>query len=153
MENKHNIHKDILLNYIQKSLTENPDSKIDENVAFIRREKVNKPVIGISLNSASFIAGANQLKDRILEYLQERDLNADIIPLGTLGIINYEPVVSIQLPGKTKLLYRNVTDENIIAILDGTLNNFIPEDHVFAQVKNKLHEVWERVPFLHEISF
>jgi len=153
MENKHNIHKDILLNYIQKPLSENPDSKIDEKIAFIRREKVNKPVIGISLNSASLIAGANQLRDRILEYLQERDFNAEIIPLGTLGITNYEPVVCIQLPGKTKLFYKNVTDENIIAILDGTLNNFIPEDHVFAQVKNKLHEVWERVPFLHEISF
>ena len=73
MVNEHQIHKDILLNYIQKPLSENPDSKIDEKIAFIRREKVNKPVIGISLNSASLIAGANQLRDRILEYLQERD--------------------------------------------------------------------------------
>ena len=122
-------------------------------IAVIKREKIQKPVITVGVTTPAIIAGVNDLLNDIDEYLSERNVDADVIKVGSLGLINLEPIVSVQLPGKTKLFFKNVTSENIISILDGTFNNYIQEENVLAQQRNDIFETWEYTPFLDELAF
>jgi hypothetical protein len=37
-----------------------------------------------------------------------------------------EPVVEVQLPGKTRVSFRNVTAEKLPFVLDGMFNSMVP---------------------------
>lgn len=119
----------------------------------INRKSIEKPVITVSINSSSVVVGALHVKEKISEYLSERNLEASIVIVGSLGITSAETIISVQLPGKTRLFYQHVTLENIISILDGTFNNFIQEENVLGQLSDELHDPWEKVPFLNELAY
>lgn len=119
----------------------------------INRKSIEKPVITLSINSSSVVVGAVQIKEKITEYLIERNIDASIITVGSLGIASLETIISVQLPGKCKLFYQNVNLKNIISILDGTFNNFIQEENILGQLKDELHDPWEKVPYLQELAY
>ncbi|HAF29239.1 MAG TPA: NADH-quinone oxidoreductase subunit F [Bacteroidales bacterium] len=97
--------------------------------------------------------GVRELSEKINEYLIEREIEAEIIPVGSLGLSSFENVISVQLPGKTRLFYKNVLPGNIISILDGTFNNFIQEENVFGQLRDDIQDSWEQVPYLDELAY
>ncbi len=151
-ENEYRYKEFIIENFINKfneELTEDLQAKLAE----IKREKIKKPIISISKSTPSIIAGAYSLEKNVRDYLQERSLDSEIIEMGSFGLINYEPVLSIQLPGKNKLYFKNVSSQNIISILDGAFNNYIQEENVIGQERNNLSESWEYIPFLDEIAY
>jgi len=129
------------------------DKKIVETLQFLKREKVSNPIITISSNTYSKISGIDEIKKQIENYIDERNLNVTIIEVGSLGISSLEPIISVQLPGKSKIFFKQIDTENIILILDGIFNNFILQEYVLGQQKNKIHESWELVPFLDEIAY
>lgn len=124
-----------------------------EKLSYVKREKVDIPVITVSRNSSSVVTGTGNLTSFIRNYLKEREVKAKVIEVGSIGICSLETFVSVQLPGKTKLLYKKVGEDNIIAILDGNFNNYIAEENVFGQFRNKMHEPYENIPFIDEISY
>lgn len=146
-------YKDFLISSVLKKKGELTDAKELEILNTINRASIEKPVITVSINSSSVVVGAYKLKDKIAEYLTERNIDASIVTVGSLGITSFETIVSVQLPGKSRLFYKNVTQENIISILDGTFNNFIQDENILGQLKDKLHDAWEKVPFLHELAY
>jgi len=129
------------------------DKKIVETLQFLKREKVSNPIITISSNTYSKISGIDEIKKQIENYIDERNLNVTIIEVGSLGISSLEPIISVQLPGKSKIFFKQIDTGNIILILDGIFNNFILQEYVLGQQKNKIHESWELVPFLDEIAY
>lgn len=144
---------DFLTQNVLKSEIISSESKLDPTINLILRKNIEKPVITISINSSSLMLGVQDLKKKIEEYIAEREISADIIPVGSLGISSLEPVISVQLPGKTRLFYKKVTLENIISILDGTFNNFIQEENILGQLNDDIQDPWEQVPFLNELSY
>jgi NADH:ubiquinone oxidoreductase subunit F (NADH-binding) len=64
-----------------------------------------------------------------------------------------EPIISVQLPGKSKVFFKQIDTDNIILILDGIFNNYVLQEYVLGQQKNEIHEPWEQVPFLDEIAY
>jgi len=146
-------YKEFLTDKILGSKTAIADKGDQDLLNLIRRKRIERPVITISINSSSIITGALFLKSKIEEYTLDRELAADIITVGSLGITSFETVISVQLPGKTRLFYKHVTVENIISILDGTFNNFIQEENVLGQLKDDIHDAWEKVPFLNELAY
>lgn len=129
------------------------DKTSQEKLSEIKRDKIQKPVITISITTPSLIAGSKQLKADIKDYLKDRDIDAEVIPTGSLGFINLEPVLSVQLPGKSRLFYKNVSSENIISILDGTFNNYIQEENILGQQRHEIFEEWEYTPYLDELAY
>ncbi|HAN18727.1 MAG TPA: NADH-quinone oxidoreductase subunit F [Bacteroidales bacterium] len=146
-------NKDFIINSILLNDSENYTKDILDKLSFIKRDKVTFPVITVSQNSCSIITGTQNLTQIIKDYLVERDIKAHVIEVGSLGICSVETLISVQLPGKTKLLYKDVSEENVIAILDGNFNNYIAEENVFCQFRNTMHEPYENLPYLDEISF
>jgi NADH:ubiquinone oxidoreductase subunit F (NADH-binding)/Pyruvate/2-oxoacid:ferredoxin oxidoreductase delta subunit len=152
-ENNIQIKKDFIINDILLNESNVYSKEVAEKLTYIKRDKVDFPVIAVSQNSSSIITGTRNLTVFIENYLKERNIKAKVIEVGCIGICSLETFVSIQLPGKTRLLYKNVGEDNIIAILDGNFNNYIAEENVFGQFRNKLHEPYENTPYIDEIAY
>lgn len=148
-----NTVKEILLQNVLVPTKINVDKKVLETLQLLKREKVIDPVITISSNTSSKIAGIDEVRKQIEEYINERNLNVTILEVGSLGLSSLELIISVQLPGKTRLFFKQVNSENITLILDGIFNNFIQEEYALGQLKNKIQEPWAQVPFLDEIAY
>ena len=146
-------HKNFLIEKLISNFNISLEKDDLEKLSEIKREKILRPVITIGSNTPAIIAGANDLKKHIKEYIGERNVEAELVEVGSIGMTTLEPVVSVQLPGKTKLFFKNVSPENVISILDGTFNNYIQEENVLGQERNDSLEIWEHTPFLDELAY
>ena len=119
----------------------------------LRREVVEKPVIFIGTGTCGLGAGAGKTLNRIYEYLKEKQIEADVVEVGCIGLCVDEPIVEVQFPGKTRVAFRKVTVENLDSILDSIFSNTIPPDNVIGQHRAECLESWENVVFIDEHPF
>jgi NADH:ubiquinone oxidoreductase subunit F (NADH-binding)/Pyruvate/2-oxoacid:ferredoxin oxidoreductase delta subunit len=119
----------------------------------IRREKIEQPVIFVSYGTNSMIAGAEKTYSTIKNYLDELVLKADLVKVGCAGPSNYEPYVCIQIPGKNKLFFRNITEEKVEPLLNGVFHNDIHEEDLVGQSGSKGFELWPGIAFVNELAF
>ena len=145
--------REILIKNILTPTEVGLDKDTLNTLQLLRREKVYHPVITISSNTSSKIMGVDEVKKQIGNYVRERNIKVDLIEVGSLGLSSLETMVSVQLPGKTRVFFKHVNPENIILILDSIFNNFIRDEFVYGQLRDKNYEPWEQVPFLDEIAY
>ncbi|MCE5345840.1 MAG: 4Fe-4S binding protein [Bacteroidales bacterium] len=119
----------------------------------VRREKINNPVISISSGTSSIIEGSEKTFLTIAGYINDNVQNAELISVGCAGPANFEPLVCIQIPGKNKLFFRNITEEKVEPLLNGVFHNEIPEDDLVGQTGMKGFELWSGIPFVDELPF
>lgn len=146
-------YQDYLIKNALKAEVMYSEKKADEITNLILHKNINKPLITISINSTSLVLGVMKLKEKIEGYICEREIDVDVIPVGSLGLSSQEPIIGVQLPGKTRLFYKKVFPKNIISILDGTFNNFIQEENILGQLKDEIQDPWEQVPYLDELAY
>ena len=119
----------------------------------VRREKPDHPVIFVSSGTSSIIAGSEKTYTAIEAYINENVLLANVISVGCTGPSNFEPLVCIQIPGKNKLFFRNITEEKVEPLLNGVFHNDINEDDLAGQKGTKGFELWPGIPFMDELPF
>ena len=149
------LHKDIdtfLLEVVQLDKVEY-DHKMVTRLEILRREKLTRPLILISTGTASIVAGSEATADMIQKYIHERSIDAEIIQTGCLGICMAEPVISIQMPGRTRLMFSNITEDKVISLLDDVFHNTIPGENLIAQIRNEKHDDYKDTVFLDETDF
>ncbi|MFZ5940345.1 MAG: NADH-ubiquinone oxidoreductase-F iron-sulfur binding region domain-containing protein [Bacteroidota bacterium] len=122
-------------------------------VELLTRQRVVRPLITVGMGSAGIVAGAEKTMKAIESYLQERGLEADVCGTGTIGLIAAEPIVGVQLPGRNRLLFSNVTEEDIPALMDDVFHHTLPESLLLAQLRNHGSDPWKKVPYLDELPF
>lgn len=125
----------------------------DATLEKYRRVKITKPVIYVGLTSSSEVAGAFDTYNEVQRYLTETGVDADVVTVGSLGLCSFEPMIDVQLPGKCRIVFQQVTPEKVSPILDGALNNFIPTEFALGQYRQSIHQPWPGVPYMDEISF
>lgn len=126
---------------------------VDARLRMLRREVLTVPLILISSGTAGLVAGSGRTEKAVREYLEERNLKADIAETGSLGMCNAEPVVSIQLPGRARLIFKNITEEKVVPLLDDVFHFDIPADLLIGQHIISNAENWKNIPYLHEDLF
>jgi NADH:ubiquinone oxidoreductase subunit F (NADH-binding)/Pyruvate/2-oxoacid:ferredoxin oxidoreductase delta subunit len=72
--------------------------------------------------------------------------------VGSTGMMWLEPLLEIQIPGKARLVYRNVVKESVKGILEGAIHGFPSHPLLFAQRKRCGGESWAGVPVLEEME-
>lgn len=120
-----------------------------EKLNLITRNKTSVPIIYIGMGTCGIVAGAEFTANAIRKYIQEKNIKAEVIEVGCLGLCSAEPLVDIQLPGKTRVSFENITEEKVEALLDGVFNYSIPGEFVLGQFTDINHEDWDGVPYLH----
>ncbi|MGC1391329.1 MAG: NADH-ubiquinone oxidoreductase-F iron-sulfur binding region domain-containing protein [Bacteroidales bacterium] len=141
---------------IEKVLTYESDTLLPETekvLRQVRRDKTDKPVIFVSSGTSSVIAGSEKTCSAIDTYIMENEPLAGLVRVGCNGPASYEPLVCIQIPGKNKLFFRNITEEKVEPLLNGVFHNDINEDDLAGQTGTKGFELWSGIPFMDELPF
>jgi NADH:ubiquinone oxidoreductase subunit F (NADH-binding)/Pyruvate/2-oxoacid:ferredoxin oxidoreductase delta subunit len=119
----------------------------------IRREKTNKPVVFVSSGTSSVIAGSEKTCSAIAAYIRDNEPTAELVHVGCTGPATFEPLVCVQIPGKNKLFFRNITEEKVEPLLNGVFHNDINEDDLAGQSGTKGFELWAGIPFIDQLPF
>jgi NADH:ubiquinone oxidoreductase subunit F (NADH-binding)/NAD-dependent dihydropyrimidine dehydrogenase PreA subunit/(2Fe-2S) ferredoxin len=86
----------------------------------------DKPLILVGLATCGMAAGANAVLKAIKDELARRNIEANIIPIGCIGLCYLEPLVDIVKPGKPRICYSHVTPEKAIKLIEDYLINDNP---------------------------
>lgn len=120
-----------------------------------RREKVDKPTIFIGAGTCGLGAGAGKTIEAVRAWLKANDIAADLIEVGCVGLCSEEPILDVQLPGRTRISFRGVSFDKVEDLLKKVLAGVIPENMVLGQYRpaNAEQKPWEEVPYLDEHPF
>ncbi len=125
-----------------------------ENIlAAVRRNVVTKPIFYIGAGTCGLSAGADKTINALRQYLNDRNVDADVIEVGCIGLCSDEPLMDVQLPGRTRLMFRQVTADKAAHIAEQVLEGKVPLDAVTGQHRNPNLQAWEVIPFLDEHPF
>jgi NADH:ubiquinone oxidoreductase subunit F (NADH-binding) len=128
-------------------------TRVRERTVQYRRDKLSRPVIFIGTGSCGMGAGAGKTLAAIREHLASKSIDADVIEVGCIGLCTSEPMVDIQIPGRTRVSFGKITGDRAGPLVDAVLGGKIPFDHVVAQFRNAALEPWEGVPFQEQHPF
>ncbi len=129
------------------------DTRLKKELSYLSRERVHKPVIYVGMNTCGLVAGAQKTFDAIRTYLQDHSIDADLVEGGCAGYCSAEPLVDVQLPGKTRLSFEKLTEDKVQLLLDELLNNNIPDLDLLGQHDNPMLQPWLQVPALGDHPF
>jgi len=142
-----------LIDHVLLNITSEYPKDVAEKLALLRREKVLKPVIYIGAGTCGMVAGAGSTSKAVENYLIEKSMAADIIQVGCIGLCSAEPILDIQMPGKNRISFENITADKVDAVLDGVFNYSIPGEYVLGQFRNSNLEAWDGVNYIDELPF
>ena len=124
-----------------------------KKLSSLRRLRISKPIVYVGVTSSSVVAGALDTLSAAQNYVKERELDINVVEVGSIGMCSHEPIMDVQVPGKCRISFSQVDAQKVPQILDGVLNNFIPTDSPIGQYRNSLHQAWTGVPFIDELPF
>ena len=145
--------KSFLIGEVLRNESDTLPAATEKRLAELRREKPSVPVVYISSGAAAIIAGAGKSEAAIKTYLSDMNMTASVINVGCHGPAVFEPMICIHLPGKNKLIFRNITEEKVESLLNGVFHNDMPADDLVAQQGNAGFEAWHGIPFLGELPY
>jgi NADH-quinone oxidoreductase subunit F len=86
----------------------------------------DKPLILVGLATCGMAAGANAVLKAIEAELARQNIQANVIPVGCIGLCYLEPIVDIVKPGRPRISYCLVTPEKAIKLIEDYLVNDNP---------------------------
>ncbi|MHB2153802.1 NADH-ubiquinone oxidoreductase-F iron-sulfur binding region domain-containing protein [Calditrichota bacterium GD2] len=111
------------------------------------------PVFYVGAGTCGLGAGADRMMQRLVTYLTENEIQAKVVEVGCIGLCSDEPLLDVQLPGRTRLIFRKVTENNVISIVKAVLQGKIPLENLLGQHTSQELEPWANIPYLHEHPF
>jgi len=130
------------------------DPAVSKEISYICRERVFRPVIYVGMGSCGVVAGAAKALESIRQYVDDHGLQIDVVEGGCLGFCKAEPIVDVQLPGKARISFGNVTADLVSHVLDEVLNHSLPQNVlVVGQYANEISQNWEGIPHVHSHPF
>ena len=120
----------------------------------LRHETHERPVIYLGMGTCGLGAGANKTKEAVHAFLASRQIEAEVIEVGCIGMCSNEPMVDLQLPGRARVSFIKVTPDKAEALLDGAFKGEFDQEHLLGQFRtsNGL-QPWANVPIIEENDF
>lgn len=119
----------------------------------LKREKTDKVTVFVGAGTCGLGAGAAASKKEIQKYLAEHKIDADIVDVGCIGLCSAEPLIDIQLPGKTRVSFKNITADKVSSIFDDIFKGVIQKDNILGQFHSQSSQNWDNVPFISQHPF
>ena len=94
------------------------DAELKKVLTLLRREDVDKPVIYVGTGTCGLGAGAGKTLAAVKAYVKSKIKNAEVVEVGCIGICSEEPLVDVQLPGKPRVSFRRVTEDDVPELMD-----------------------------------
>jgi len=146
-------NKEFLIEKVLKNYSGLLDKNTGDRLSIIKREKIQRPVIYIGMGTCGIIAGASDTFNAVEKYLKDQRIEADLIRVGCIGLCSAEPLLDIQLPGKTRISFKKATADRVEDLLNSAFHHTLVEDTVLGQYKQASHEDWPGIPHMEQIPF
>ena len=124
-----------------------------QRLAELRRDQVVRPTILVGAGTCGLGAGAKETLAAIHEYLDGHEIKADVVMVGCIGLCSVEPIVDVQLPGRARVSFKQISASKVPTLLDFALAGSIPDDLVLGQHRSETLQAWFDVPYLDEHPF
>ncbi len=144
---------ELLLLSIQENQEAHAGAESDSRLVRARRQEVTHPVIFIGAGTCGLGAGASATLKAVQSYLQNHEVTADVVEVGCIGLCSAEPLVDVQLPGRPRVMFRKVTEDQVPQLLEAVLSDKIPEAMALGQFRHPTLAPWPDVPMLDEHPF
>jgi NADH:ubiquinone oxidoreductase subunit F (NADH-binding)/(2Fe-2S) ferredoxin len=119
----------------------------------MRREDRTRPVIYIGTGTCGLGAGAGKTLEAIRRHIAEREIDADIVEVGCIGLCTAEPLVDIHLPGRPRISFQHVHAGDAGAILDQVLDGKPDIARALMQFREDDATAWDDVPYMDQHPF
>ena len=130
--------------------------KIENEIDSIKRDAISKPVIYVGAGTCGLGAGAGKTLAAISKYLESKSIDAEVYEVGCIGLCSAEPLVDIQIPGKTRVSFQHITEDKAEKLLGDVFGKWNPAEYkevLLGQFRNEKLKPWEGVPFIDENPF
>jgi NADH-quinone oxidoreductase subunit F len=125
---------------------------LDRLLRQLRRETVDKPVVYIGTGTCGLGAGAAKTVQAVRTFLGRDKIAAEVVEVGCIGLCSEEPLLDIQLPGRTRLCFGGVGAKQVSEILTAVLSGSLPRSAPLGQFRGS-GAPWADVPWLDEHPF
>lgn len=122
-------------------------------LAELRRDDVARPTIFVGAGTCGLGAGAKETLAAVHAFLDGREIKADVVMVGCIGLCSVEPLVDIQLPGRTRLCFQHITADKAPALLEAVFAGVIPDNLALGQFRSETLTPWADITFLDEHPF
>jgi NADH:ubiquinone oxidoreductase subunit F (NADH-binding)/NAD-dependent dihydropyrimidine dehydrogenase PreA subunit/(2Fe-2S) ferredoxin len=89
----------------------------------------------------------------IKAYLSKTGRQAKIVETGCLGLCSREPLIDLQMPGRARVAYMDMTEEKIPAWLDKVFEGELPDTGMLGQHRDAHLTPWANVPYVNDDPF
>ena len=86
----------------------------------------DKPLILVGMATCGMAAGGNATMAAVKEELAKRNIEANVISVGCVGMCYLEPIVDIVKPGRPRISYCHITKEKVPELIEDYLINDNP---------------------------
>lgn len=98
------------------------------------RNSEEKPKIIIGMGTCGIAAGARKILQAVMKEINKRNLDVTVTQTGCIGMCEKEPLLDVKLPGKERITYGNLTENNVKQIIvEHVINGNIVEDLAIAR--------------------
>lgn len=135
------------------SPNEEMGSEEKERVSILQGNKVIRPLIRVGFSGGAMLSGAIETWQAIREFIDDQEIDADVVAAGYQGPLNYIPMVSVQMPGRNRLIFRNITPDKVDSVINGVFHSDIPENDLVGQQGRKGYEAWTGIEWIDDINW
>lgn len=118
-----------------------------------RREDVDVPTLFVGTGTCGLGAGAADTLQAVSSYLATHRIDAQVVEVGCVGICSEEPLVEIQMPGRTRVAYHHVTAPKVDPLLDAFFSGVVSQDMALYQIRKPGLQPWEGIGFMDKHPF
>jgi NADH:ubiquinone oxidoreductase subunit F (NADH-binding)/Pyruvate/2-oxoacid:ferredoxin oxidoreductase delta subunit len=119
----------------------------------LQHKESAEPIIYIGMGTCGLGAGAGKSLAAIKAYLTKTGRHATIVEVGCLGLCSREPLIDLELHGRPRVSFMDMTEEKIPVWLDKVFEGELPEGGILGQHRDAKLAPWANVPFLDQDPF
>ncbi|MDO5580160.1 MAG: NADH-quinone oxidoreductase subunit NuoF [Planctomycetia bacterium] len=133
--------------------TESADPAWNEKLAVLQRKKVEKPAIYVGTGTCGLGAGAAFTLEAVKKFVKDHNIDAEIVEVGCVGLCALEPIVDVQLPGKTRIAFQKMTEDKVEKVLSAIFKGEVLQENVMGQYRVEGQEAWKDTLYIDEHPF
>ncbi|MCP4640813.1 MAG: NADH-quinone oxidoreductase subunit F, partial [bacterium] len=126
---------------------------VQDRMALLQRDAVDRPVVFVGAGTCGLGAGAAKTLRAVHSYLRAKRIDADVVEVGCIGLCAVEPMVDVQMPGRTRVSFKRITEDKVRGLLDGMFDGNVPLEHALMQHRNPNLKAWDDVRFVEDHPF
>ncbi|MDO8971159.1 MAG: hypothetical protein Q7U74_10755, partial [Saprospiraceae bacterium] len=129
-------------------------SMVQQQLKVMRSDENDKPIVFVGAGTCGLGAGAAETMNNAKAWLLENGIDAEVIPVGCIGLCSSEPLLDVKLPGRKRISFEHVSGDKVKGILNEIFAGNLPAHAKLGQFgEQESQQSWEGVPNLKDHPF